>query len=383
MDATKRVTAASLLTFLAFAVGAHPAAGAAVRTDPDIAAFYLGGTCLCATVPTAQQALGLADGYLGAAGPITGVGYPAGLLFALDSAIGASGVNAHLDAIPDGIKITLAGTSQGAIVLNYVKQSLALRITPNRPPTELSFVTFGDPMNATGGIVTRNPLLWLSVPRGPLPTPYATTEIVREYDGLSDWPTRPTALSALNAVMGVAFVHPFYGAAANPSTPGTLKTVATNAAGGVTTHYVVPTAALPITQPLRYMGIDTAPLDKWLRPQIDATYHQRPQTPPPTSAAALTETPVDTPATAGTTTPPRQNTAADRIRSVLRVKTTPGIPHRNPLAAIARALTPRTVRGGSSESTAAKENTPQSTAEHTQKNPRTPKRASTRRQSMD
>ena len=359
MDATKRVTAAGFVTIMALAVGAQPAAQAE-DPSPDIAAFYLGGTCLCATVPTAQQALGLADGYLGDAGPITGVGYPAGLLFALDSAIGASGVNAHLDAIPDGIKITLAGTSQGAIVLNYVKQSLALRITPERPPTELSFVTFGDPMNATGGIVTHNPLLWLSVPRGPLPTPYATTEIVREYDGLSDWPNRPTALSALNAVMGVAFVHPFYGDAANPSTPGTLKTVATNAAGGVTTHYVVPTAALPITQPLRSMGINMAGLDKWLRPQIDATYHQRPQTPPR----------------------PKKS-AADRIRSLLGVKATPPVSQRNPLAAITRALTPRVRRGGSSGSSSAGENAPQPTAKHTQKSPRTPKRASTRHQSTD
>ena len=363
MDATKRVTAAGFVTIMALTVSAQPAARAE-DPGPDIAAFYLGGTCLCATVPTAQQALGLADGYLGDAGPITGVGYPAGLLFALDSAIGASGVNAHLDAVPDGIKITLAGTSQGAIVLNYVKQSLALRITPDRPPTELSFVTFGDPMNATGGIVTRNPPLWLSVPRGPLPTPYSTTEIVREYDGLSDWPNRPTALSALNAVMGVAFVHPFYGDAANPSTPGTLKTVATNAAGGVTTHYVVPTAALPITQPLRSMGINTAGLDKWLRPQIDATYRQRPSI----SAAAVTDTPVTSPRT--------KSTAADRIRSLFGA-TTPGrkaapprAQRRPPLAAITRALTPRALRGGHSDSTES------SKTEHTDKDPRTPKRPS-------
>lgn len=380
MDATKRVTAAGFVTVMALAVGAQPAAHAE-DPGPDIAAFYLGGTCLCATVPTAQQALGLADGYLGDAGPITGVGYPAGLLFALDSAIGASGVNTHLDAIPDGIKITLAGASQGAIVLNYVKQSLALRITPDRPRTELSFVTFGDPMNATGGIVTRNPLLWLSIPRGPLPTPYATTEIVREYDGLSDWPNHPTALSALNAVMGVAFVHPFYGDAANPSTPGTLKTVTTNAAGGVTTHYVVPTAGLPITQPLRYLGVNTARLDTLLRPRIDATYHRRPATSSSTSTAAI-----DTPATTENTTLPRQkNTAADRIRSLLGVTTAPHTQRRNPFAAITRALTPRPLRGGHgrTESSAADENAAQPTAEHTDKKRRTPKRPSPESRSTD
>lgn len=269
-----RISALGFVAMFSLTFGVVPARAA--ETSPDVVAFYLQGTCLCNTVPTAQEALGLADGYLEGAGPITGVGYPAGLLFALDSAVGASGVRSHLDAVPDGTKITLAGVSQGAIVLNYVKQSLALQITPARPAADLSFVTFGDPMNSTGGIVTKNPPLWLSVPPGILPTRYATTEIVREYDGLSDWPDHPTALSVLNAVMGVAYVHPFYGADADPDKPGTLKTVKVNAAGGTTTHYVVPTAGLPITQPLRNVGINTTVVDRWLRPQIDRSYKHRP-----------------------------------------------------------------------------------------------------------
>ncbi|MCV7356523.1 PE-PPE domain-containing protein [Mycolicibacterium fluoranthenivorans] len=284
MDSKSRIIAAGFAAMLPFVQGAAPVAGAAVAGSPDIAAFYLQGTCLCTTVPVAQQALGLADGYLAEAGPITGIGYPAGLLFALDSAIGATGVNSHLDAVPAGTKITLAGVSQGAIVLDYVKQSIALRVAAERPPTELTFVTFGDPMNTTGGIVAKNPLLWLSVPPGLLPTPYDTTEIVREYDGIADWPDRFNPLAATNAVMGVAFVHPDYGAAADPSTPGTLKTVTVNAAGGTTTHYVIPTADLPITAPLRIAGIDTTVADKWLRPYIDSAYVRRPQVVPDTTA---------------------------------------------------------------------------------------------------
>jgi hypothetical protein len=272
--AEKRISALGLVAMVSLTFGVAPARAA--DTSPDVVAFYLQGTCLCNSVPTAQEALGLADGYLGDAGPITGVGYPAGLLFALDSAIGANGVNTHLESVPDEVKITLAGVSQGAIVLNYVKQSLALQVTPARPSEDLSFVTFGDPMNTTGGIVAKNPPLWLSVPPGLLPTPYATTEIVREYDGLSDWPDRPTVLSAINAVMGIAYVHPFYGDEADPDKPGTLKTVKVNAAGGTTTHYVVPTASLPITQPLRNVGIDTTVVDRWLRPKIDRSYHHRP-----------------------------------------------------------------------------------------------------------
>ncbi|MCV7207471.1 PE-PPE domain-containing protein [Mycolicibacterium canariasense] len=355
---------------MAVMVAVQPAARAAQPATSDAAAFYLGGTCLCATVPTAQQALGLGDGYLSGAGQITGIGYPAGLLFALDSAIGVNGVNAHLEAIPDGVTITLAGVSQGAIVLNYVKQSLALRITPQRATTELSFVTFGDPMNSTGGIVARNPLLWLSVPPGLLPTPYATTEIVREYDGLADWPTRPTALSAINAVMGVAFVHPDYGDAADPTTPGTVKTVSTNAAGGVTTHYLVPTADLPVTQPLRDIGLDTSALDRWLRPQIDASYDRRPAVSTSSSgvADAVTSDATASPATARTTaaeepaaSPPtsKAEPPQSKISPVGRIRTALGLdanptpdrptrtrraPNPSPLAAAVRALTPPPLR---------------------------------------
>lgn len=327
MDAKKRFTAVGFIIVLSLAFGVAPARADSART-PDVAAFYLRGTCLCNTVPAAGEALGLADGYLDDAGPITGVGYPAGLLFALDSAFGASGVNSHLNAVPDGVKVTLAGVSQGAIVLNYVKQSLALRITPQRPQAQLSFVTFGDPMNATGGIIAKNPALWLSIPPGRLPTPYATTEIVREYDGLSDWPDHPTPLSVLNAAMRVAYVHPFYGAAADPSTPGTLKTVSVNAVGGATTHYLVPTAGLPISQPLRDVGINTTLVDRWLRPQIDSAYKHRPEVVPNTTAAVAaaeprtrhgqTETGQDAVAEPTSTTGGRARTPATRAAAADR-----------------------------------------------------------------
>ncbi|MHA3023754.1 PE-PPE domain-containing protein [Mycobacterium sp. BMJ-28] len=329
MHSTKRLTAAGFATALFLTAGAAPAARAADRDDPDVAAFYLRGTCLCNTVPVAQEALGLADGYLDGAGPITGVGYPAGLLFALDSAFGASGVNSQLAAVPDGIKITLAGVSQGAIVLDYVKQSLALQVTPARPRTDLSFVTFGDPMNHTGGVVAKNPLLWLSVPPGPLPTPYDTTEIVREYDGLSDWPDRPTALSVMNALMGVAYVHPFYGPEADPRKPGTVKTVKVNAVGGTTTHYVVPTTGLPITQPLRDVGINTTLVDKWLRPRVDSSYSVRPPAPEDSAPAGKSSTDDAVPdaqvthAASAVPKPPRRvaKSGVDRIRSMLGIPT--------------------------------------------------------------
>jgi hypothetical protein len=260
-------------------ISVQPSA-AASEEDPGVT-FYLQGTCLCDVSPTSQEALGLADGYLDSSGTIHGIGYPAGLLFAADAVIGTAKVNASLDAVPDGADVTLAGLSQGAIVLNYVKLSRSLRDSFSRRSSDnLQFVTFGDPQNTTGGITTKNPALQLFAPNVPSASAYPTTEIVREYDGFSDWPDKPTRLAVLNAVMGIGFVHTDYGSAANPATPGTLKTVRTNAAGGTTTHYVVPTARLPLTQPLRDAGLNTSLIEALLRPQIDRAYVRRPQVAP-------------------------------------------------------------------------------------------------------
>lgn len=226
MAGLNRCSAIGFVVALCVSIGAHPSA-AASSDRPDVT-FYLRGTCLC-----------------------------------------------------DGTAVTLAGLSQGAIVLNYVKLARSLRDPLGRRASDnLQFVTFGDPQNATGGITTKNRALQLFAPNVPMPSAYSTTEIVREYDGFSDWPDKPTHLAVLNALMGIAYVHTDYGSAANPMTPGTLKTVRTNVAGGTTTHYVVRTVRLPLTQPLRDAGLNTSLLDALLRPQIDRAYVRRPQVAP-------------------------------------------------------------------------------------------------------
>ncbi|MCX8562041.1 PE-PPE domain-containing protein [Mycolicibacterium mucogenicum] len=285
MSSINRCSAIGFVVALCVTGSVQPSAAAA-QENPGVT-FYLQGTCLCDVSPTAGEALGLADGYLDSSGTIHGIGYPAGLLFAADAVIGTTKVNASLSTVHDGTGVTLAGLSQGAIVLNYVKLSRSLRDSfGRRRADDLQFVTFGDPQNTTGGITTKNPALQLFAPNVPRASAYPTTEIVREYDGFSDWPDKPTRLAVLNAVMGIGFVHTDYGSAANPATPGTLKTVRTNAAGGTTTHYVVPTARLPLTQPLRAAGLNTSLIDAVLRPQIDRAYVRRPNAAAAKPAAA-------------------------------------------------------------------------------------------------
>lgn len=314
MASLNRCSAMIFVVGLCASLGVHPSAAASnevriaeIPSDSRNVGFYLQGTCLCDVTPTAQEALGLAGGYLKSAGTLNGIGYPAGLLFAADAVVGSIAVNATLATVPNDSAVTLAGVSQGAIVLNYVKLSRLLQDSHGRPTNDLRFVTFGDPQNSTGGITTKNRALQLFAPNNPLATAYPTTEIVREYDGFADWPDKPTHLAVLNAVMGIGYVHPDYGAAADPTTPGTLKTVRTNAAGGTTTHYVVPTARLPLTQPLRDIGLNTGLLDSWLRPQVDGAYVSRPRvtaghtTAPQPAEPAQAKEPIDKPVAADTT----------------------------------------------------------------------------------
>jgi diacyltrehalose acyltransferase len=101
---------------------------------------------------------------------------------------------------------------------------------------------------------------------------YPTTVVIGEYDGWADPPDRPWNIpAALNAVLGVVFVHGPPIAAADPATvPAANITVD----GNVTT-YLVPTDDLPLTQPLRLVGVPDQladRVDQVLRPVIDAGY---------------------------------------------------------------------------------------------------------------
>ncbi len=104
----------------------------------------------------------------------------------------------------------------------------------------------------------------------PVDTPYPTTEIVREFDGFADWPDKPFhALADLNALAGIVFLHPNYGGLDLADSDNVkIQT-------GNTTHIVVKTDDLPLTQPLREVGVDDKivdAIDKPLRRIINRAY---------------------------------------------------------------------------------------------------------------
>jgi hypothetical protein len=111
----------------------------------------------------------------------------------------------------------------------------------------------------------------------PLPeTRFNTVVVINQYDGFADPIRRPwNLLTVVNAVMALAYVHPFAQNSDLSTVPLENITITTNSQGGTTTTYFVPTPQLPLTMPLRQLWmphqiVDT--IDNALRPIIDAGY---------------------------------------------------------------------------------------------------------------
>ncbi|MBB3604988.1 hypothetical protein FHT40_004672 [Mycolicibacterium sp. BK556] len=241
-------------------------------TGPAVAeVLVVGGTGNSAPTPRMMHTL-YEQGIFSDPDP-GGVAYPAQLWpirgkLTLDESL-AIGIANLDDALADvGGPVTVVGLSQGAVVVNYEKR--ALMAQPDRP-TDITFVTIGDPTNSDGGLLAKLPhvhipILDATIPRAPIETPYDTMEIVHEYDGYSDFPDNPLNLLAdLNALVGVVYLHPNK-TGVDLDDPSNVVTTSTNSLGGTTTHILVPTDELPLTRPLRALGVPDRVVDALDRP---------------------------------------------------------------------------------------------------------------------
>lgn len=181
------------------------------------------------------------------------------------------GMNRSIDVGADTIIRTLsssdgyvriAGISQGALAISVAKSKLMALPEEQRPDADrVVFVAISDP-SARDGLGGRFPGLYIPVVdvtfRAPPDTPYDTIYITREYDGFADFPDRPLNLVAVaNALMGIVYVHPFYGHEVDlEQIPAHQITQTTNDLGGTDTTYLAPTDDLPLVQPLRDLKVD-------------------------------------------------------------------------------------------------------------------------------
>jgi hypothetical protein len=176
------------------------------------------------------------------------------------------------------------GLSQGTLALD--QEQVRLANDPKAPPPDkLQFTTIGDPTghNAWGksflaGLFPPGsyiPLIDYTMPK-PVESQYDANRVVATYDGLSDFPDRPTNLvSDANAFVASAIVHTpaaFTGPGDVP--PSNVRTTV-NSKGATETSYLIPVNHLPLTLPLRYLGMSDGfvdQIDSVLQPIVDSGY---------------------------------------------------------------------------------------------------------------
>jgi hypothetical protein len=184
--------------------------------------------------------------------------------------------NAIDQQIASGNRVVVFGYSQSSVVASQEMAQLASSSNPPSPD-QLSFVLVGDEDNPNGGIITR-----FEIPGAPLSLPslgetfndaptasntYPTAVYAQEYDGFADFPEYPVdILSDLNAYVGVFTQHFGYA----DLTPQQISSaIALPTTGNTTTqYYMIPTADLPLLDPVRLLPIIGDPLADLLQPDL-------------------------------------------------------------------------------------------------------------------
>jgi hypothetical protein len=206
--------------------------------------------------------------------PVTGVNS-----LSIDTSI-AQGVtilnNAINQQIAAGNHVVVFGYSQSSVVSSQEMAQLAASSNPPSPD-QLSFVLVGDESNPNGGIIERFevPGAVLSLPSlgatfNDAPTAsstYPTAVYTSEYDGFADFPQYPIDfLSDLNADLGMIYQHFAY----TDLTPQQISSaIALPTMGDTKTqYYMIPTANLPLLDPVRLIPLIGDPLADLLQPDL-------------------------------------------------------------------------------------------------------------------
>ncbi|MGE2832737.1 PE-PPE domain-containing protein [Mycobacterium sp. SMC-4] len=211
------------------------------------------------------------------AGPFTGRG---DLTLGASIAVGKENMHAAIkDALADldrdaagnivaGQKVTVVGLSAGALVVDEVMRDLAAQ--PGAPSAEhLTFVVAADSSRQDMIDKAKHNAKYDYTYQPAPTTGYDVVVVTGEYDGMADFPDRPWNLMAVtNAIAGGVLVHVTSMYTDLSTVPASNVTVETNAEGGTTTHYLVPTKKLPIVTLMPWL----APREAELKAQIDKAY---------------------------------------------------------------------------------------------------------------
>lgn len=201
------------------------------------------------------------------------------------------------------------GYSQSAFIASLLNQTLGAEIKNGGQVPPTTFVQVGNTNIPNGGLFSRFNGLgltpWTPMVFPPTDTGLPTYEIFRQYDPFADFPAYPlNALAVVNSLMGylLHFTLPVSGnppwlnpvisilnklitpISLNPESPNYVKPIVSQYQD--TIYQFVPTAKLPILDPLRWIGLSKLAdaLDPVLRPLIEAGYDRSTSFGVPTSA---------------------------------------------------------------------------------------------------
>jgi len=172
--------------------------------------------------------------------------------------------NAIMTQTAAGDHVVVVGYSQSATIATLEMRFLDALPAGVRPsPNLLSFVLLSDPNNPISGILTHYiPGFGAFHVVTPLDTPYTTAIYTIQYDAIANFPQRLFDLPAdLNALFGFLDLHGTY-----PYLTAAEVATAIHEQIGSTTYYFLPTANLPLLDPLRLIPILGNPLANLLQP---------------------------------------------------------------------------------------------------------------------
>lgn len=170
--------------------------------------------------------------------------------------------------------VTVFGVSSTTSIATAAMIELAQAGAAAPDPANLQFVLVEDLNTPNGGIFTRFPLDFGSLPATPVDTPYTTDIYNFEYSGATDFPKYPMNLLALaNSMAGYVYLHPYlitgYPSSWDPDAMvDAVQLPMSPGYDGDTSIYLIPTMNLPLLEPLRQFPVFGPAMADFFQPAL-------------------------------------------------------------------------------------------------------------------
>ncbi|TPG32265.1 PE-PPE domain-containing protein [Mycolicibacterium hodleri] len=177
-------------------------------------------------------------------------------------------VNQALASLQGNETVTIVGMSAGCLVVDELFRQYAKNGTW-ADPAKVTVVLMADSSRQANIKGAQYSKQYNYTYQPPVDTPYNLIVVTKEYDGTSDFPDKLNFLAIANANAGAILLHDTTFFTDLSTVPAENITVSVpNSLGGVTTHYLIPTATLPLVQMFPFLK----PMEASLKVKIDRGY---------------------------------------------------------------------------------------------------------------